>query len=205
MRDKLNYIMSFVGKRIVFEVGYYDYHTGTIKSVELTGNQYDYKVKFIVDSVLNYDRRHRDGKALDFRSTETVLLENYLNYHHQRWGMWAVAESKAGRDLVYRIERTWDKKDKDKYLQNPYDPELLTEANKMYYNMLVERKAAGLPIYVRTKYRADSTEYRLEKVEAKDYDLVVYRGKAFVTSATVAYAHRVKVTNFNKKYFFEEM
>lgn len=205
MKDKLKYIMSFTGKRIIFDVGYYDYYTGTIKSVEVTGNQYDYEVKFVVDNILSYTSRHRDGKALQFKYTGIVLLENYLNYHRQRWGMWALADSKAGKDLVYRVERTWGKRSKDKYFQNPYDPELLTETNKKFYNMLVERKAEGLPIYVRTKYRSDSTDYRLEKVEAEDYVVEVYRGKAFVTSATVAYAHRVKVTNFNKKYFFEEM
>ena len=203
MKDKLNYIMSFVGKRIVFDVGWFDYRTGVIKSVEVTGKQYDYKVKLVVDNILSYDSTFREGRTLEFRSTEKVLFENYLNYHRQRWGMWALADSKAGRDLVYRIERTWGKRSPDKY-PNPYDPNSLTEPNKKFYDMLVERKAAGLPIYVRTKYRDDSEDYRLEKVEAKDYQVDVYRGKAFVTSVTVAYAHRVKVTNFNKKYFFEE-
>ena len=147
---------------------------------------------------------HREGRTLSWLSIDRVLLTDYLNYHHQRWGMWAVADSKAGKDLVQRIERTWDRRSKDKY-PNPYDPESLTEYNKKFYDMLVERKAAGLPIWIRTKYSAASTDYRLEKVEAKDYRIVVYRGKAFVASATIAYANRVKVTNFNKKYFFEEM
>lgn len=204
MKDKLTYIMSFVGKRIVFDIGWCDYHTGTIKSVEVVGNQYNYEVKFVIDNVLNYNSTHRDGCVPDFRLTDTVLLKNYLNYHRQRYGMWALIDSKAGKDLVHRIERTWNRKIKDKYSQNPYDPELLTEANKKFYNMLVDRKAAGLPIYVRTKYRGDSEEYRLEKVEAKDYEVEVYRGKAFVVSTTVAYAHRVKATNFNKKYFFND-
>jgi hypothetical protein len=208
MKDKLTYVMSFVGKRIVFDVGWFDYYIGTIKSVEVAGNQYDYKVKFVVDNILNYNSTHHNGHRPEFRTTDTVLLENYLNYHRQRWGMWALVDSKAGKDLVARIKRTWDRKTKDKYpdLYDPsYDPASLTEANKKYYDMLVERKAAGLPIYVRTKYRGDSTDYRLEKVEAKDYQVDVYRGKAFVTSVTVAYAHRVKATNFNKKYFFEEV
>ena len=205
MRDKLKYIMNFVGKRIVFEVGYYDYDTGTIKSVELTGNSHDYKVNFVVDNILKHDSRHRDGKAIESMCIKKVALEDYLNYHRQRWYMWAIADSKAGKDLVQRIERKWGRKSIDKYLQNPYDPELLTENNKKFYNMLVERKAAGLPIWVRTKYRADSTDYKLEKVEAKDYRVEVFRGKAFVASATIAYANRVKATNFNKKYFFEEM
>ena len=204
MKDKLNYIMSFVGKRIVFDAGWFDYRTGVVKSVEVTGKQYDYKVKLVVDNILGYDSTYREGRTLEFRSTEKVLLENYLNYHRQRWGMWALADSKAGRDLVYRIERTWGKRSKDKY-PNPYDPNSLTEPNKKFYNMLVERKAAGLPVYVRTKYRDDSEDYRLDKVEAKDYKVEVYRGKAFLVSATVAYANRVKVTNFNKKYFFEEV
>lgn len=205
MRDKLKYIMNFVGKRIVFEVGWYEYCTGTIKSAELTGNSYDYKVNLVVDNILKYDGRHRDGKAIESMCIKKVALEDYLNYHRQRWYMWAIADSKAGKDLVQRIERKWGRKSIDKYLQNPYDPELLTENNKKFYNMLVERKAAGLPIWIRTKYRADSTDYRLEKVEAKDYRVVVFRGKAFVASATIAYANRVKVTNFNKKYFFEEV
>ena len=205
MRDKLKYIMNFVGKRIVFEVGYYEYCTGTIKSVELTGNSYDYKVNFVVDNILKYDSRHRDGKAIESMCIKKVALEDYLNYHFQRWYMWAIADSKAGKDLVQRIERKWGRKSIDKYLQNPYDPELLTEHNKKFYNMLVERKAAGLPIWIRTKYSAASTDYRLEKVEAKDYRIVVYRGKAFVPTATIAYANRVNVTNFNKKSFFEEM
>ncbi len=203
MKDKLTYIMSFVGKRIVFDAGWFDYRIGMVKSVEVTGNQYDYKVKFVVDNILSYDHTFREGRTLDFRSTEKVLFENYLNYHRQRWGMWALADSKAGKDLVYRIERTWDRNSTDKY-PDPYDPKSLTEANKKYYDMLVERKAAGLPIYVRTKYRDASTEYRLEKVEAKNYSVEVYRGKAFVVSTTVGYAHKVKATNFNKKYFFEE-
>jgi len=203
MKDKLRYIMSFVGKRIVFDAGWFDYYTGVIKSVEATGNQDKYEVKFVVDNILSYDSTHRDGRTFEFRYTEKVLLENYLNYHRQRWGMWALADSKAGRDLVYRIERTWGKKSPDKY-PNPYDPESLTEPNKLYYRMLVEWKEAGLPIYVRTKYRDDSEDYRLEKVEAKDYNVEVYRGKAFVVFATVAYAHRVKATNLNKKYFFKE-
>lgn len=203
MKDKLTYVMSFVGKRIVFDVGWFDYYTGVIKSVEVTGNQYDYKVNFVVEDILDYNSAHRDGHRPEFRITEKVLLENYLNYHRHRWGMWALAESKAGRDLVYRIERTWSKRTKDKY-PDPYDPNSLTEVNKRYYDMLVERKNTGLPIYVRTKYRDDSKDYRLERVEASDYRLEVYRGKAFVVSATVAYANKVKVTNFNKKYFFEE-
>lgn len=203
MKDKLTYVMSFVGKRIVFDVGWFDYYTGVIKSVEVTGNQYKYKVKLVVDNILNYDSTHRDGHMPEFRTTDTVLFENYLNYHRQRWGMWALADSKAGKDLMYRIERTWNKRTKDKY-PDPYDPNSLTEVNKRYYDMLVERKNTGLPIYVRTKYRDDSKDYRLERVEASDYRLEVYRGKAFVVSATVAYAHRVKVTNYNKKYFFTE-
>ena len=203
MKDKLTYVMSFVGKRIVFDVGWFDYYTGVIKSVEVTGNQYKYEVKLVVDNILNYDSTHHDGHRPDFRTTDTVLLDNYLNYHRQRWGMWALADSKAGKDLMYRIERTWDKRIKDKY-PDPYDPNSLTEPNKMFYDMLVERKEAGLPIYVRTKYRDDSEDYRLEEVEAKDYKVEVYRGKAFVVFATVAYAHKVKATNFNKKYFFEK-
>lgn len=204
MKDKLTYVMSFVGKKIVFDVGWFDYRTGVIKSVEVTGNQYDYQVKLVVDNILSYDSTFREGRTLEFRSTEKVLFENYLNYHRQRWGMWALADSKAGRDLVYRIERTWSKRSTDKF-PNPYDPESLTAVNKKYYDMLVERKNAGLPIYVRTKYRDDSEDYRLEKVEASDYRLEVYRGKAFVVSATVAYAHRVKATNLDKKYFFKEV
>lgn len=208
MKDKLNFAMSFVGKKIVFDVSRLDYSIGTVKSVETTESNGYPKIKLVVEDILRYNSMHREGRTLNWLSIDRVLLTDYLNYRHQRWGMWAVADSKAGKDLVQRIERTWDRKSIksiDKYLQNPYDPELLTEHNKKFYNMLVERKAAGLPIWVRTKYRADSTDYRLEKVEAKDYRIVVFRGKAFVEFSTIAYANRVKVTNFNKKYFFEEM
>ena len=206
MKDKLNFAMSFIGKKIVFDVGWFDYNIGTVKSVETTESNGYPKIKLVVEDILRYDSMHREGRTLNWSSIDrVVLLTDYLNYHRQRWGMWAVADSKAGKDLVQRIERKWDRKSIDKYLQNPYDPELLTEQNKKFYNMLVERKAAGLPIWIRTKYSAASTDYRLEKVEAKDYRIVVYRGKAFVASATIEYANRVKVTNFNKKYFFEEM
>ena len=200
MKDKLKYIMSFVGKRIVFDVGWFDYYTGIIKSVEITGNQFDYKVKFIVDNIIS----HCHGKILQLNTTQKVLLENYLNYHRQRWGMWTLADSKAGKDLVQRIERKWDRKPKPEY--NPCgNPNLLEKKQAKYYNLVKEHQSAGLPIYAKTKYRDTSIDYRLEKVEAKDYKLVIERNKAFVEFSTIAYAHKVKVTNFNKKYFFEEM
>ena len=194
------YIAQFVGKRIVFDVGWFDYYLGTIKSVEPAGDKCTNEVRFVVDKV----SKHYADRTVEVTHTPTVFLTHYLNYHCQRFGMWALADSKAGRDLVQRIERTWGKKSPDKYSKNPYDLELLTEPNKKFYDILVERKASGLPVYIRTKYRGDSTEYRLEKVEAKDYNLVVFRGKAFITSP-VEYACKVKVTNFNKKYFFDEV
>lgn len=204
MEDKLNFAMSFVGKKIVFDVGWFDYRIGTVKSVEMPDTRYESKIKLVVDDILTYDRYHREGRASVIVLTQKVLLVNYLNYHCQRWGMWALADSKAGKDLVQRIERTWDRKPKPKY--NPHgDPNLLEKKQAKYYNLVKEHQKAGLPIYVRTKYRESSIDYRLEKVEAKDYKLVIERNKAFIEFSTVAYARCVKVTNFNKKYFFEEM
>ena len=205
MKDKLNFARSFVGKKIVFDVGWFDYSIGTVKSVEITESNGYQKIKLVVDDILSYDSTHRDGRTLNWSSIDRVLLlTDYLNYHRQRWGMWAVADSKAGKDLVQRIERKWDRKPKPR--KNPNNvPEFLSEGNKKYFNLVKEHQKAGLPIYVRTKYRESSIEYRLEKVEAKDYKLVIERNKAFVEFSTVAYARKVKVTNFNKKYFFEEM
>lgn len=204
MKDKLSYSMSFVGKRIVFDVGWFDYRIGTVKSVEMPDSSYDSKIKLVVEDILNYDRTHREGRPSEFVRTEKVLVVNYLNYHCHHWGTWAIADSKAGKDLVQRIERKWDRKPKPEY--NPYgNPNLLEKKQAKYYNLVKEHQSAGLPIYVKTKYRESSIEYRLEKVEAKDYKLVIERNKAFVEFSTVAYAHKVKVTNFNKKYFFEEM
>lgn len=205
MKDKLNFARSFVGKKIVFDVGWFDYSIGTVKSVEITESNGYPKVKLVVDDILNYDSTHRDGRTLNWSSIDRVLLlTDYLNYHRQRWGMWAVADSKAGKDLVQRIERKWDRKPKPEC--NPYgDPNLLEKKQAKYYNLVKEHQKAGLPIWIRTKYRESSIEYRLEKVEAKDYKLVIERNKAFIEFPTVAYARKVKVTNFNKKYFFEEM
>ena len=204
MKDNLSFIMSFVGKRILFDAGWFDYRIGTVKSVEMPDGKYDSKIKLVVDDILTYDRYHREGRAPVIVLAQKVLLGNYLNYHCQRFGMWALADSKAGKDLVQRIERTWDRKPKPKY--NPHcDPNLLEKKQAKYYNLVNEHQKAGLPIYVKTKYRDSSIDYRLEKVEAKDYKLVIDGIKAFVEFSTVAYAHRVKVTNFNKKYFFEEM
>ena len=200
MKDKLTYIMSFVGKRIVFSAGWFDYYTGTIKSIEIIGKQNDYKVKFVIDNIIS----HCHSKTLELKHTPTVLLGHYLNYPHQRWGMWALADSKAGKDLVQRIERKWDRKPKPEY-NTCGNPNLLEKKQAKYYNLVKEHQSAGLPIYVRTKYRESSIDYRLEKVEANDYKLVIERNKAFVEFSTIAYAHKVKVTNFNKKYFFEEM
>lgn len=206
MKDKLKYIMSFIGKRVIFNIGWFDYEEGVIESVNLVGDANNIDVRFNLSYVRRYNKHYEKGQAPVKYSNPGIelSLNDYKNFKRYRWGMWALADSKCGKDLVARIERTWDRKAKDKY-PDSYDPASLTEANKKYYDMLVERKAAGLPIYVRTKYRGDSKDYRLEKVEAKDYKLDVFRGKAFVVSMTVAYAHRVKVTNFNKKYFFEEM
>lgn len=204
MKDKLNFAMSFIGKRIVFDVGWFDYRIGTVKSVEMPDTRYESKIKLVVEDILTYDRYHREGRAPLIVLTQKVLLGNYLNYHCQRFGMWAVADSKAGKDLVQRIERTWDRKPVPEY--NPHgDPNLLEKKQAKYYNLVKEHQSAGLPIYVKTKYRESSIEYRLEKVEAKDYKLVIERNKAFVEFSTIAYARKVKVTNFNKKYFFEEM
>lgn len=204
MKDNLSYITGFVGKKIVFDVGWFDYRIGTVKSVEMPDLRYDSKIKLVVEDILTYDRYHREGRASVIVLTQKVLVANYLNYHCQRFGMWALADSKAGKDLVQRIERTWDRKPKPR--NNPNNvPEFLNEVNKKYFNLVKEHQIAGLPIYVRTKYRESSIEYRLEKVEAKDYKLVVDGDKAFVEFSTVAYARKVKVTNFNKKYFFEEM
>ena len=204
MKDKLSYSNSFVGKRIVFDVGWFDYRIGTVKSVEVPDSRYDSKIKLVVEDILTYDRYHREGRPSVFVLTQKVLVANYLNYHCERWRMWAVADSKAGKDLVQRIERTWDRKPKSEY--NPCgNPNLLEKKQAKYYNLVKEHQEAGLPIYVRTKYRESSIEYRLEKVEAKDYKLVIERNKAFVEFSTIAYARKVKVTNFNKKYFFEEM
>lgn len=204
MKDQLNYIMSFVGRRIVFDVGWHDYRTGVIKSVEVTGRRYDYKVKFVVDNILSHDDTFHEGRKLEFISGVRVLLENYLNYHHQRWGMWALADSKAGNDLVHRIERTWDRKPEPEY--NPYcDPKLLEKKHAKYYNLVKHhRNVDYLPIWVRTKYRDDSTQYRLEKVEPLDYEVWIVRNKAFVVFKNVAYAHKVKVTNLGRKFFFTE-
>ena len=205
MKDKLNFAMSFVGKKIVFDVGWFDYSTGIVKSVETTESNGYPKIKLVVEDILSYDSTHRDGRTLNWSSIDRVLLlTDYLNYHRQRWGMWAVADSKAGKDLVQRIERKWDRKPKPEY--NPYgNPNLLEKKQAKYFNLVKEHQSAGLPIYVKTKYRDSSIDYRLEKVEAKDYKLVIERNKAFVEFSTIAYAHKVKVTNFNKKYFFEEM
>ena len=204
MKDKLSYVMSFVGKKIVFDVGWFDYCIGIVKSVEMPDGRYDSKIKLVVEDILKYDSTHREGRTLEFVRTEKVLVLNYLNYHCPRWGMWALADSKAGKDLVQRIERKWDRKPKP--CKNPNNvPEFLSEGNKKYFNLVKEHQKAGLPIYVRTKYRESSIDYRLEKVDAKDYKLVIERNKAFVEFSTIAYARKVKVTNFNKKYFFEEM
>ena len=197
MKDKLNYIMSFVGKRIVLSAGWFDYCTGTIKSVEIIGNQYDYKVKFVIDNII----LHCHSKTLELKHTPTVLLEHYLNYHHQRWGMWALADSKAGKDLVHRIERTWDRKPKP--CKNPYNvPDYLNEINKKYFNLVKEHQKAGLPIWIRTKYRAADTEYKLVKAEADEYKLTIQNEKAFIECWRASYAQKVKVTNLGRKYFF---
>ena len=204
MKDKLSYSNSFVGKKIVFDVGWFDYRIGTVKLVEVPDGRYDSKIKLVVEDILNYDRTHREGRPSEFVRTEKVLVVNYLNYHCQRWGMWALADSKAGKDLVQRIERTWDRKPKPEC--NPYgNPNLLEKRQAKYYNLVKEHQSAGLPIYVRTKYRDSSIEYRLEKVESNEYELEIVHNKAFVIFKNIAYAHRVKATNFNKKYFFEEM
>ena len=179
MKDKLSYSNSFVGKRIVFDVGWFDYRIGTVKSVEVPDGRYDSKIKLVVEDILNYDRTHREGRTSEFVRTERVFLVNYLNYHRPRWGMWALADSKAGKDLVQRIERKWDRKPKPR--NNPNNvPEFLNEVNKKYFNLVKEHQNAGLPIYVKTKYRDSSIDYRLEKVEDKDYKLVIERNKAFV-------------------------
>ena len=207
MKDRLSYFMSFIGKRVIFNIGWFDYEEGVIDSVNLVGDANNIDVRFNLSYVRRYNKHYENGQTPVKYSNPGIelSLNDYKNFKRYRWCMWALADSKCGKDLVARIERTWDKKTKDKYSQNPYDPELLTEPNKLHYRRLVEWKEAGLPIYVRTKYRGDSKDYRLEKVEAKDYKVEAFRGKAYVVFVTVAYAHRVKATNFNKKYFFEEM
>lgn len=204
MKDKLNFARSFVGKKIVFDVGWFDYSIGTVKSVEITESNGYPKVKLVVDDILNYDSTHRDGRTLNWSSIDRVLLlTDYLNYHRQRWGMWAVADSKAGKDLVHRIERTWGRKSKPR--KNPYNvPEFLNEVNKKYFTLVKEHQKAGLPIWIRTKYRAADAEYKLVKAEADEYKLTIQNEKAFIECWKDNYARNVKVTNLDRKYFFTE-
>ena len=204
MKDKLNFAMSFIGKKIVFDVGWFDYSIGTVKSVETTESNGYPKIKLVVEDILSYNSMHREGRVSVIVLTQKVLVANYLNYHRRRFGMWALADSKAGKDLVQRIERTWDRKPKP--CKNPNNvPEFLNEVNKKYFNLVKEHQKAGLPIWIRTKYRAADTEYKLVKAEADEYKLTIQNEKAFIECWKASYAHKVKVTNFNKKYFFEEM
>ena len=139
MKDKLSFAMSFVGKKIIFDVGWFDYNTGIVKSVETTESNGYPKIKLVVEDILSYDSTRRDGRTLNWSSIDRVLLlTDYLNYHRQRWGMWAVADSKAGKDLVQRIERKWDRKPKPEY--NPYgNPNLLEKKQAKYYNLVKEQ------------------------------------------------------------------
>ena len=204
MKDKLNFAMSFVGKKIVFDVGWFDYSIGTVKSVKTTESNGYPKVKLVVDNILTCTSVYRDGIASNWASIDrVVLLTDYLNYHCQRWGMWAVADSKAGKDLVQRIERTWDRKPKSS--KNPNNvQEFLNEANKKYFNLVKEHQKAGLPIWIRTKYRAADKEYKLVQAEADEYKLTIQNEKAFIECWKANYAQNVKVTNLDKKYFFTE-
>ena len=204
MKDKLSFAMSFVGKKIVFDVGWFDYSTGIVKSVETTESNGYPKIKLVVEDILSYDSTHRDGRTLNWSSIDrALLLTDYLNYHRQRWGMWAVADSKAGKDLVQRIERKWDRKPKPEY--NPCgNPNLLEKKQAKYYNLVKEHQSAGLPIWIRTKYRAADTEYKLVKAEADEYKLTIQNEKAFIDCWRASYAQKVKVTNLGRKYFFTE-
>ena len=204
MKDKLNFAMSFIGKKIVFDVGWFDYSIGTVKSVETTESNGYQKIKLVVEDILSYDSMHREGRTLNWSSIDRVLLlTDYLNYHRQRWGMWALADSKAGKDLVQRIERTWDRKPVSEY--NPHcGPNLLEKKQAKYYNLVNEHQKAGLPIWIRTKYRAAGTEDKLVKAEADEYKITIQNEKAFIECWKASYAQKVKVTNFDKKYFFTE-
>lgn len=206
MKDRLSYFMSFIGKRVIFNIGWFDYEEGVIDSVNLVGDANNIDVRFNLSYVRRYNKHYENGQTPVKYSNPGIelSLNDYKNFKRYRWCMWALADSKCGKDLVARIERTWDRKPKPEY--NPYcDPNLLEKKQAKYYNLVKHhRNVDYLPIWVRTKYREDSKQYRLEKVEPKDYELWIVRNKAFVIFKNVAYAHKVKVTNLDRKFFFTE-
>ena len=205
MKDKLKYIMSFIGKRVIFNIGWFDYEEGVIDSVNLVGDANNIDVRFNLSYVRRYNKHYENGQMPVKYSNPGIelSLNDYKNFKRYRWCMWALADSKCGKDLVARIERVWDRKPKP--CKNPYDiPDYLNEINKKYFNLVKEHQKAGLPIWIRTKYRAADTKYTLVKAEADEYTLAIQNQKAFIRCWRAGYAQNVKVTNLDRKYFFNE-